>query len=256
MSLCGPLNFMRTMKLHHYLAVGLLALAWNVSAQDVAPTGAPLTFGTSEVMKLVQAKVAEDTIVAFIRSSREQLLTDRRSNCLAASTRSVGSSDPGDAGTSQFAGGPGSRARGGTAAIATGGQFIGVSPHGRGGRAAGHVRWTRILTIITARLITIPPTDDYGYGWLVSVRGRVHRLGLAWWPWWMAAIGKWLSDMDSNHDKSLQRALCYRYTIGQTSGNLLRLRRGAQINSVGLGLSRGIQQMGLAVRILNWAGLR
>jgi hypothetical protein len=26
---------------------------------------------------------------------------------------------------------------------------------------------------------------------------------------------KWLSDMDSNHDKSLQRALCYRYTIGQ-----------------------------------------
>ena len=27
---------------------------------------------------------------------------------------------------------------------------------------------------------------------------------------------KWLSDMDSNHDKGLQRALCYRYTIGQT----------------------------------------
>ena len=26
---------------------------------------------------------------------------------------------------------------------------------------------------------------------------------------------KWLSDMDSNHDKGLQRALCYRYTIGQ-----------------------------------------
>jgi hypothetical protein len=26
----------------------------------------------------------------------------------------------------------------------------------------------------------------------------------------------WLSDMDSNHDKSLQRALCYHYTIGQT----------------------------------------
>lgn len=26
----------------------------------------------------------------------------------------------------------------------------------------------------------------------------------------------WLSGMDSNHDKSLQRALCYRYTTGQT----------------------------------------
>ena len=28
---------------------------------------------------------------------------------------------------------------------------------------------------------------------------------------------EWLSDMDSNHDKGLQRALCYHYTIGQTS---------------------------------------
>jgi hypothetical protein len=25
----------------------------------------------------------------------------------------------------------------------------------------------------------------------------------------------WLSDMDSNHDKVLQRDLCYHYTIGQ-----------------------------------------
>lgn len=25
----------------------------------------------------------------------------------------------------------------------------------------------------------------------------------------------WLPDMDSNHDKLLQRQLCYRYTIGQ-----------------------------------------
>jgi hypothetical protein len=31
---------------------------------------------------------------------------------------------------------------------------------------------------------------------------------------------KWLSDMDSNHDKSLQRALCYHYTIGQTGMKL------------------------------------
>ena len=27
---------------------------------------------------------------------------------------------------------------------------------------------------------------------------------------------EWLSDMDSNHDKGLQRALCYHYTTGQT----------------------------------------
>ncbi len=26
---------------------------------------------------------------------------------------------------------------------------------------------------------------------------------------------QWLSDLDSNQDKSLQRALCYHYTIGQ-----------------------------------------
>ncbi|MDB6109042.1 MAG: hypothetical protein JWR69_792 [Pedosphaera sp.] len=31
---------------------------------------------------------------------------------------------------------------------------------------------------------------------------------------------KWLSDMDSNHDKGLQRALCYHYTIGQTGVKL------------------------------------
>src|SRR5581483_11983935 len=27
----------------------------------------------------------------------------------------------------------------------------------------------------------------------------------------------WLSDLDSNQDKSLQRALCYHYTIGQSA---------------------------------------
>src|ERR1041384_5992952 len=32
--------------------------------------------------------------------------------------------------------------------------------------------------------------------------------------------GDWLSDMDSNHDKGLQRALCYHYTIGQARGKL------------------------------------
>lgn len=30
----------------------------------------------------------------------------------------------------------------------------------------------------------------------------------------------WLSGMDSNHDKSLQRALCYHYTTGQTGDKL------------------------------------
>ena len=30
----------------------------------------------------------------------------------------------------------------------------------------------------------------------------------------------WLSGMDSNHDKSLQRALCYHYTTGQTDRRL------------------------------------
>src|SRR5215213_10350533 len=31
----------------------------------------------------------------------------------------------------------------------------------------------------------------------------------------MKTAGNWLSDMDSNHDKVLQRDLCYHYTIGQ-----------------------------------------
>ena len=30
----------------------------------------------------------------------------------------------------------------------------------------------------------------------------------------------WLSGMDSNHDKGLQRALCYHYTTGQTANRL------------------------------------
>jgi hypothetical protein len=29
------------------------------------------------------------------------------------------------------------------------------------------------------------------------------------------AGGKWLPDMDLNHDKVIQSHLCYRYTIGQ-----------------------------------------
>src|SRR5678815_3056916 len=37
--------------------------------------------------------------------------------------------------------------------------------------------------------------------------------------------GVWLSDLDSNQDKSLQRALCYRYTIGQSAGKFIVLGR-------------------------------
>ena len=34
---------------------------------------------------------------------------------------------------------------------------------------------------------------------------------------WKNEREDWLSDMDSNHDKGLQRALCYHYTIGHTA---------------------------------------
>ena len=34
--------------------------------------------------------------------------------------------------------------------------------------------------------------------------------------------GKWLPDMDLNHDKQIQSLLCYRYTIGQ--GNVVKLK--------------------------------
>ena len=32
----------------------------------------------------------------------------------------------------------------------------------------------------------------------------------------MIENGRWLPDMDLNHDKQIQSLLCYRYTIGQT----------------------------------------
>ena len=35
----------------------------------------------------------------------------------------------------------------------------------------------------------------------------------------MKSDGRWLPDMDLNHDKQIQSLLCYRYTIGQTSGS-------------------------------------
>jgi hypothetical protein len=34
-------------------------------------------------------------------------------------------------------------------------------------------------------------------------------------PQWVLREKKWLSDLDSNQDKVLQRDLCYHYTIGQ-----------------------------------------
>lgn len=35
----------------------------------------------------------------------------------------------------------------------------------------------------------------------------------------------WLSGMDSNHDKELQRLLCYHYTTGQVRSTLAAVRR-------------------------------
>ena len=34
------------------------------------------------------------------------------------------------------------------------------------------------------------------------------------------ANGKWLPDMDLNHDKQIQSLLCYRYTIGQAGAGI------------------------------------
>ena len=34
------------------------------------------------------------------------------------------------------------------------------------------------------------------------------------------AKGKWLPDMDLNHDKQIQSLLCYRYTIGQAGAGV------------------------------------
>ena len=38
--------------------------------------------------------------------------------------------------------------------------------------------------------------------------------------------GRWLPDMDLNHDKQIQSLLCYRYTIGQTSAYTVAVSRG------------------------------
>jgi hypothetical protein len=48
--------------------------------------------------------------------------------------------------------------------------------------------------------------------------------------------GKWLPDMDLNHDKVIQSHLCYRYTIGQDGTNSVNLSslessRGSQFDA-------------------------
>ena len=37
---------------------------------------------------------------------------------------------------------------------------------------------------------------------------------------------RWLPNMDLNHDKQIQRLLCYRYTIRQTDGDDIRSNPG------------------------------
>ena len=49
----------------------------------------------------------------------------------------------------------------------------------------------------------------------------------------LEAKSNWLSDMDSNHDKGLQRALCYHYTIGQPEGKLARAQTDDKHNDRG-----------------------
>ena len=45
-----------------------------------------------------------------------------------------------------------------------------------------------------------------------------------------AGMGRWLPDMDLNHDKQIQSLLCYRYTIGQTSPSTInRLKRESRL---------------------------
>ncbi len=45
--------------------------------------------------------------------------------------------------------------------------------------------------------------------------------------------------MDSNHDKGLQRALCYHYTIGQTGTKIAFLGRGRKENLRHTGAGNG-----------------
>ncbi len=56
-------------KLAVVAAAGLMMLAWNAPAQN-SPTAAPkLPCGVSEVVKLAQANINDDTIIAYIKST-------------------------------------------------------------------------------------------------------------------------------------------------------------------------------------------
>src|SRR5580704_6062532 len=97
---------------------------------------------------------------------------------------------------------------------------------------AGHARHKKFQTVHQSYLCKTchrkrPTPNQYGNGLAGNTRSegvlpivassyfgveiRRNRLSLLGWLF----LQQWLSDMDSNHDKSLQRALCYRYTIGQ-----------------------------------------
>ena len=73
-ALCEKDDFMKIMKWQKKLAVvlvgGLMVLALNAPAQN-SPTAAPkLSYGVSEVVRLAQANINDDTIIAYIKSTR------------------------------------------------------------------------------------------------------------------------------------------------------------------------------------------
>jgi hypothetical protein len=63
--------FMKTQAFQKIMAVAVAAglmLAGNVRAQNY-PAAAQLSYGTAEVVKLAQAKVSDDTVIAYINTS-------------------------------------------------------------------------------------------------------------------------------------------------------------------------------------------
>jgi hypothetical protein len=59
-------------------------------------------------------------------------------------------------------------------------------------------------------------------------------VGPVQWPTRCFPLENWLSGMDSNHDKELQRLLCYHYTTGQGAFKLA-LRYGQRKGKMRLG---------------------
>src|ERR1035438_4484439 len=64
---------MKTMKWQKKLAVvaaaGLMMLALHAPAQNSPTTAPKLSYGVSEVVKLAQANINDDTIIAYIKST-------------------------------------------------------------------------------------------------------------------------------------------------------------------------------------------